>query len=203
MRLPSILSLASLLSLSLSLAACGDDPSIVGAWRELPNAFDDEPPTIAEREGWQFKDDGTVMLTGDGDDTAGTYTLDGDRLSITVPEDDGDTSSVSATVVITENRLLFGALTPSGDVDGAVGSWVGDVAFDGRVATMEMELRADGTGDFTRREGTEDPEEYSGTWTEQGESLRFSFQPEPDFTVNFRLFRVGEEGLGGPLFEKL
>lgn len=201
MRFPSLLTIASTIALSFTLAACGDDPSIVASWREMPNALDEDPRPVEERERWTFKEDGTVALTDDDQTLNGTYTLDGDRLKMTVVEE-GDSESIEATVVVTDDRFLFAALTPSGDVDGAVGSWTGDVVIGTERIALTLNLRADGTGDYIRTEAGEQPESFTGSWREQGDSLEFSFSPEPDFTINFQLFRVGEEGLGGPLFEK-
>lgn len=201
MRFPSLLTIASTLALSLTLAACGDDPSIVASWREMPNALDEDPTPVEDREGWVFREDGTMSVTEGDDVLTGTYTLDGDRLKMTVVEG-GERDTIESTVVLTDERLLFGALTPDGDVDGAVGNWSGDVVVGEDRIALTMKLRADGTGDYSFAENGEQPAVYTGTWREQGEALAFTFVPEPDFTVTFRLFRVGEEGLGGPLFEK-
>ncbi len=201
MRFPSLLSIASTIALSFTLAACGDDPSIVASWREMPNALDEDPRPVAERENWTFKDDGTVALSDDDETLNGTYTLEGDRLKMTLVEG-GDSESIEATVIVTEDRFLFAAITPDGDVDGAVGSWTGDVVMGTDRIGLTLNLRADGTGDYIRSENGGAPESFTGTWREQGESLEFSFEYEPDFTVSFQIFRVGEEGMGGPLFEK-
>jgi hypothetical protein len=202
MRHP-LIAMASALALSLTLVACGgDDDAIVGAWRALPNAFDDEPPSVADRQHWEFKDDGTITARDSDETVTGTYTLEGDRLRLVITED-GDTSTIESMVVVTGDRLMFGALTPEGAVDGAVGRWSGYLSIDGSAVELTMDLRADRTGDFTQVEGTAAPETYTGTWEEQGEALRYSFEPEPNFTVNYQLFRVGEEGIGGPLFERI
>lgn len=194
MRLPSItLFIAS--SLSLALAACGDDPSIVATWRELPNALADEIPPVAERTVWTFGDDGTVSMVEDGVTSAATYTLDGDALTLTVV-DPNETLTIETTVLVGDDELVYGAIFPEGAVDGAVGTWGGDTTVNDRASRTTLTVRADQTAHMVQVSGTDPETILDGTWAESGDSMMFTFMTDPQTTQRTWVHRQGEEAMG-------
>jgi hypothetical protein len=208
MRTPSIirlLAIPALLASSLALAACGDDPSIVASWRELPNALAEEQPAIADRTVWTFGDDGVLTMKEGEDTSTGTYTIDGERLTLTVqdgPPDDQETLVMESDVVVTDDRLLYGALFPAGEVDGPVGTWKASTSINGRPINSTLTVVAAHTTTYHQVVGTEPATDLTGTWAQSGDSLMFTYQFDANTTATMRAHLLGEEAMG-LLMEKI
>ena len=190
MRLPSIA-----LVLVFALAACGDDPSIVASWREVPNTLATEIPPVAERTVWTFGDDGTLTMLENGDSSTAAYTIDGDDLTLTVVEP-GETLTIQVDVIVGEDQLLYGAIYPQSEVDGAVGTWRGDFTINGRASHTILTVRADQTVTQAQTVGTDPEVVWEGTWAESGDSLMFTFMPDAQTTLRMRSHRMDEKALG-------
>jgi hypothetical protein len=198
MRTPSIMILLAS-SVLLSLAACGDDPSIVATWRELPNAFDEEPTPEAERATWTFGEDGIVTHVENGDTETATYTIDGDRLTLSISDAD-ETIVVETRIVLTDDRLVYGALFPDGEVDGPVGQWHATSKANEDVIDTRLIMRADRTAVLSQKLG-DDPETVfdTGTWEQQGDSMRLVFTTGSGSTLTTRMHLLDGEAVGSML----
>jgi len=174
---------------ALATAACAsDEPSVVGEWRTMENAFAEDTIVVGP-DRYAFGDDGTLTIDGE---EAGRYELDGDRMQLIFTTDEEDLV-LAGGFVVTDDRLLLGAHFPEGDVDGAVGTWVGDFMIDGDREQQSIGLAAG--GDLTV---TENGDPTSGTWEEDGESLRLTFGDYDDLW-----FRLDERGIGDVMLERV
>ena len=198
MRLPSItLAIASSLGLglSLSLAACGgDDPSIIASWREVPNALAEEVP-VADRTVWTFGEDGVLTVRDGGDAETLAYELEGDRLIMRITNPN-DPFKLEVGVQVGDDTLIYGTLFPTGAVDGAVGTWIGEVEIDDVPGSTTLTIRVDGTVRITSSRAGGDPSVLEGTWAERDSSLMFSFMTDPQTEQRMWVHRQGEDSLG-------
>jgi hypothetical protein len=132
---------------------------LVGTWRARSRV---DAPSQSFDAVYTFGADGTFTFDEDSDDhLAGTYTLDGDRLTLDGATPDGVAVRIESSIHLAASGelLLLEALRPDGQVDGVVGSWDGFLhidAVDGRDAIrdgldVELTLSADGTGELTER----------------------------------------------------
>ncbi|MEJ7600633.1 MAG: hypothetical protein WKG01_22190 [Kofleriaceae bacterium] len=178
--------------LILSLVGCKDDPTalggdVVGTWRELPNATDDDPPEIAERQLLEFTSSGTVIETENDVSEMSTYDA-GDGM-LTMTADDG--ASVALPYLATSNRLVIGALVPDGDQDGFVGTWTGNSSAAGESIDLTIKLDASMTAQVDYDRSVSEDDSYTGTWRAIGDDLEVTFMVEV-FTVHMRATRVGD-----------
>jgi hypothetical protein len=179
-----------MVALVFLVAACGgsgggEDPSIVGSWRELPNAFvEDDLQTIT------FTDDGTHRVDGVDE---GSWAAEGETLIVT-GEDGAWVRELG--YLVEGDRLVFGTLHPVGEVDGALGVWEGSFSLDGDGYTVIVSLRGDGTATYQNDGvGTAFDVTTEASWQEEGESLQLQFSDDQG-TVYFEFHRLGEEALG-------
>lgn len=198
------------LSSSLVLAAaCGGDPGndpdqLVGTWREIPSLVDGDVP-LEERDRLIVGADGSYQVVEPDGVQTGTYTAD-DR-DITLSEG-GET--ITMQYVVTDDRLLVGALTPDGDVDGLVGTWAGTAQRGDEHISLVLELRADETARYERdsSDPTGDGDEVlEGTWRRDGGDLVTTYeipsQSGGTITVNLHMQEIPGRALGSPLFERI
>ncbi len=185
------------------LAACGGGSGllggdVVGQWRELPNATDDAPPPVAERELFEFAADGTfVERAGEqGDPSTGTFTTDGGQLTIT-EDDTGDTSSLP--YLATSDRFVFGALVPDGTVDGFVGTWTAVTHSQDGDGMTTLVLDADATAHSESVFGTE-VQAFDGTWRSVGDDLELDLDGD-SITLTLRATLI--DGVLGTAYERL
>jgi hypothetical protein len=195
-----VLSLVSVLVVTGCSGPGDDESSIVGRWRELPNAFaDGQDPTALDL--WTFRDDGTFETASGGSVEPGTYAIDGDVLILQRP-DSQDRPPFEITFVVRGDHFVWGALKPVGAVDGAVGTWQGYVAFEGIHTTVTQVLRADGTGTIAYDRDVVRDEEFDGTWEESGTSFRFTYTLDDVTTVRLLGHRLDEAAIG-PMYERI
>jgi hypothetical protein len=206
---PSRLSFVLVLSSAAALAACGSDGAgndpdqLIGTWRELPNGINAEDP-IESRDRMVFTADGSVQIIESDGPEVGTYTADDRDVTLSSGED-----TYRVQYVVTEDRFMFGALTPDGDVDGLVGTWAGDARLNDVDISLVAELRADGTVTYER--DSSDPsgagdEVLEGTWRQDPLDLVMTFEIPSEngtFTANLHFQELPGRAIGGPLFERL
>ena len=187
--------------LLLSLVACKDDDptlggDVVGTWRELPHATDDDPPEIAERHLLEFTSSGTAIETENGDSEMATYVADDGVLTIT--DEEGDI--VGLPYLATSSRLVMGALVPDGDPDGFVGTWSGTSSVGTGTMTITVDLDAAMTAQIEYDRSFDEDDSYAGTWRAVGDDLEIAFMVEA-ITVRIRATRVGD--VLGTAYERL
>lgn len=176
----------------LAAAGCagGDDPSVVGEWRVIDNAFVADGGVVVGPSVWTFRDDGTLAL----DDVEGsTYEIEGDRIVAHLGDGTTEPWVLETGFVVTEDRLLLAALFPEGDADGAVGTWSGVWRSNDEVEHVSLTL--DGDGAATCDQGAE---RGAGTWKEDGESLLLELDVGDKYW-----FRLDERGIGDWLAERI
>lgn len=205
-------SIASLALLPLAfLVACGDDGGgagtlggdVVGAWRELPNATDDDPPAaVGDRPVWTFGADGSMSLVTPDETETGSYTLDGGDLTL-LPAGGGTDDALIVPYRATGDRLVLGAFLPVGDADGMVGTWTARVTSQGEPRDITLTIRADMTTTYAADGVSATAEDYSydGTWRAIGDDLELLLMPQPNFTLHMRASLV--DGVIGSPHEKL
>lgn len=195
------LALAALLPLALLTVACsGDDGpplggDVVGQWRELPNATDDDPPpAIDERAILTFFADGTVTRASNAGDIPepATYEVSGGELTLHTTDGEGTTHTSTMPYFASDTRFVLGALIPAGEVDGLVGTWTGTVTNDDVVRTLNIELRADNTATYNSDSSVDENDvTFTGTWRSVGDDLELVLVPEENVTLHLRATRVG------------
>lgn len=129
------------LGLTIFSGACDDDDdnfaSILGQWRgdrasfQLgalgPGFTDDDFDTELE-----FREDGTLIVTDDGQSVTGTYTLEGDQLTISIPFNIG---SIPLSDTYTVQELTEPILVISRENEGTIQNPDTGVSFSGTIVT--------------------------------------------------------------------
>ena len=201
--------LCTVLSCAAMLAACGGDgggndpDQLVGTWRAMPNGLNSEDP-IETRDRMVLGADGTAQFIETDETETGTYTADDRDITITAGAE-----TIRMQYVVTEDRFMFGALTPDGDVDGLVGTWAGDARRNTEDISLVVEIRADGTVTYER--DSSDPsgdgdELLEGTWREDPLDFVMTFEIPTEsgsITANLHFQVLPDRAMGGPLFERL
>jgi hypothetical protein len=177
-----------LLCAVLTPACASDEPSVVGEWRVMENALAGDTLVVGP-DRYAFRDDGTLLFDGE---VAGRYQTESDRMEIVFTGGEQDLV-IAGGFVVTDDRLLLGVSFPDGEVDGAVGTWVGDFSIDGDREQQILDLTAGGEVTVT-----EDGAPSSGTWEEDGESLRLTFPSHSELW-----FRLDERGIGDVMLERM
>jgi hypothetical protein len=194
----------TLLAFSSLAAACGgggsDPDQLVASWVEVPGTLDPD-----EQDLLVFTADGTFTTTeSDGDVTTGTYEADETALTITGTED-GETHTFRMLYALEADELMLGALFPDGDVDGVVGTWRGEAAYDGAEATAEITLDPDGTGRYVVNRADGEIDDHTGTWAPLDEEFVFTYEEvfeETEITINVHFQQIPGVAIGGPLFRR-
>ena len=133
----------------------------------------------------------------DGASSTATYTIEGDDLTLTVVEPD-ETLTIQVDVIVGEEELLYGAIYPQSEVDGAVGSWRGDFTINGRASHTILTVRADQTVTHAQTVGTRSGD---GVGRHLGRERRLADvhvrRPDAQTTpCGCAAHRMGEEALG-------
>jgi hypothetical protein len=172
---------------------------VVGSWRLLPNAADDDPPpAIADRHVLEFAADGTYIERERGDMSTGTYQLDAGTLVIT--EDDRE-GFFALPYRASGNRLVLGALVPEGGADGIVGTWVGSSRSDEERIDVTLELSADASARIAYDFQVQQDEVFEGSWRAVGNDVEIVVMPQENFTFRFHVTLV--EGVLGTAYERI
>lgn len=176
-------------------------PSLIGSWRELPNAASSDPKTAAELELWAFNADATFAMDADPFHTRGTYTLTGDELSI-ITGLASDPYIYVTPFRVTATHLVLGVMTPVGTPTGVVGTWTGRTVTDGVGLTLTITLAADHTLEYIA--DSDDPDfdlNRRGTWRAVGDDLELLVALSQSSSYN--LFVTHHDGVLGELLERL
>lgn len=193
--------LGALLAGSLfATAACGDDPApLVGSWRAHANALDAGALPEAERQVLTFRADGSVVANGSA---PGTYTVDGDRLTLVTPRQDAPADAWTTTYYASDTHLVLDVMTSADAGDGVIGTWQGARVVNGAPIDTTVTLRADHSGRY------ESHDRASGggiaieaTWQQQGDDLAVTATISPDQLLSFYATRV--DGVLGSPYERL
>ena len=202
---PSI-QLSLLFITSITAAACsgGDGPTlggdVVGTWRILPNATDDDPaPPEAERHTLELRGDGTYTETEGADEpNTGRYTTDNGELTVT---EDGETDSFTLPYLARGDRFVLGALLPDGSGDSAADTWTGTSRIGTETTTLTAELRADNTAHLNYDNTVRADDVFDGTWRQVNSDVEITLMPEANVTLHIRATLV--DGVLGTAYEKI
>lgn len=179
---------------------CSDEPpALIGSWREEVNVF-------AEQEGWggtphvvSFFDNGTVIS---GSSLPGSYTVDGDRVTMVIPRDDAGPFTKTTTFYANDTHLVLHVLTRDDASDGVVGTWRGGSVENDVTFATTVTLRADQTG---RYESSSSPSGagigIEATWEQQGGDVALRAMISDDQLV--RYFGTQVDGVLGRSYERL
>lgn len=197
------LSLVALLAGSLSAtAACGDDPAdppaLVGSWRVGANAFDVGAPPAEARQVLTFLADGTVIADGLGTAASGSYTVDGDQLTLVTPRQDAPPDSLTTTFYASATHLVLDAMTSVDAGAGVIGTWQGARIVNGALIDTTVTLRTDHSGRYESLDhATGGAIGIETTWRQQGDDVAVDATISPDHLLQFFATRV-DGVLGSP-----
>ena len=184
-------------------AGCGDDPAaIVGSWRAEANALDTGALPVGDRQVLTFLADGTVTAGGFAAAQPGTYTVEGDRLTIVTPRQDAGLDSQTTTFYASDTRLVLDVMTSVDAGDGLHGTWHGARVTNGSMIDTTVILRADQTGRFESRDSVSGGSiGIEASWTQQGDDVAVRATISPDQFIAFYATRV--DGILGTPYERL
>jgi hypothetical protein len=206
MTIRPVLALLLLAGCPAVTSANDNDPDLlIGTWRELPSQNDGDVPT-AKRAVLTVTDDMMSIVHADGSSELAAYTADDETLSVSGTAS-GKTFSQTGPYLVTRDRLLVGAILPTGRTDGVVGSWHADLVLDAEHVALDLELRADNTVHYDRESTTRAAEIFEGTWTAVGDDVKLTIPVRngQGQTVNVNLFlkQLPGQALGDELYERL